>query len=222
MKITRLLLSTAIAVSTLFFISCKKESKSASAINYQLKTSNPSAVISRTTAGNMLWTSGYGYATEIKFEAKSSNIKVEYKSLMAQRIDLFSAVASLGNITLPPGTYSEVEFKVYLNQAGSNAAFELNGQFTSGGITTPVAFNVNTPLEVENEKNNVIITDNTSYKALTTLNLALITRGVTESMFNNATRTGGKIIISATSNANIYNIILNNLTDCDGVEFEKD
>lgn len=37
-------------------------------------------------------------------------------------------------------------------------------------------------------------------------------------MLNNATRTNGAIEISATSNVDIYNIILKNLKSCDGVE----
>jgi uncharacterized membrane protein len=59
-------------------------------------------------------------------------------------------------------------------------------------------------------------------KALTTINLSLLTTGVSELMLNNAVLTNGTIIISSTSNANIYNIILNNLHDSDEVEFEHD
>ncbi len=77
-------------------------------------------------------------------------------------------------------------------------------------------------MEIETEKENVVITDNNSYTALTTLNLSLLTRGITESMLNSATRTNGTILISSTSNTNIYNIILKNLEDCDGIEFEDD
>lgn len=222
MKFTKPLLSIVIAITTLFFISCKKGSDSASGIKYQLQTTNRTAVIGRIAAGNIQWTSGFGYATEIEFEAESNNLEVEYKSQVPQRIDLFTGITALGNITLPAGTYEEVEFEIHLNSSGSNSALELNGQFTSGSTTTPVVFRVSSPLEIETEKNNVIITDNNSYTALTTLNLSLLTTGVTESMLNNATRINGTIILSSTSNANIYNIILNNLTNCDGVEFEDD
>ncbi len=98
----------------------------------------------------------------------------------------------------------------------------MNGQYTSGSVTTPVKFIVNSPLELKNEKNNVVVTGNNSYKALTTINLSLLTTGVSELMLNNAVLTNGTIIISSTSNANIYNIILNNLHDSDEVEFEHD
>jgi len=221
MKIQKLLFSIIIVVVTLF-ISCKKSSTNASGIKYQLQTTNRSSVIARTTTGNLQWTSGFGSATEVKFEAKNNNHDVEFKSQSPQLIDLFLAVATLGTITLDPGTYTEVEFEVELNPSGSNAALELNGQYTSGSVTTPVKFIVNSPLELKNEKNNVVVTGNNSYKALTTINLSLLTTGVSELMLNNAVRTNGTIIISSTSNANIYNIILNNLHDSDEVEFEHD
>lgn len=225
MKIPNILLSTAIAVTTLFFISCSKNSNSAnsaSAIKFQLQTTNRSAVIARTAAGNIQWISGYGSATEIKFEAKINNQAVEHKSQNAQKLDLFSAITTLGDITLSPGTYSEVEFKVELNPTGTDAAMELNGQYTSGGITTPVVFRVTDPLELKNEKNNVVVTDNSTYKAITTIDLSLITRSVTESMLNSAVRTNGAILISPAVNSNIYDIILNNLHDSDDVEFDHD
>ncbi len=224
MTITKLLLGTVAAVTILFFTGCKKNNNndSESGIKYKIQTINRTSVIARTTTGNIQWTSGYGYATEIKFEAESNNFEVEYKSQVPQRIDLFSGVATLGNVTLPPGTYKEVEFEVELNSSGANSAFELNGQFTSGNTTTPVIFRVTSPLEIETEKENVVITDNNSYTALTTLNLSLLTKGVTESMLNSAARTNGTILISSTSNTVIYNIILNNLHDIDEVEFEDD
>ena len=222
MKITNLLLITAIAVTTLFVASCKKSSNSASGIKYQLQTTNRSAVIARTTTGNLLWASGSAFATEVKFQAKKDNHEVEFKSQSPQLIDLFLPVTILGTITLDPGTYTEVEFEVELNPNGSNTALELNGQYTSGSVTTPVKFTVNAPLELKNEKNNVVIKDNNSYKALTTINLSLITTGVTEVMFNSAVRTSGTILISSTSNVNIYNIILANLHNSDEVEFDND
>jgi hypothetical protein len=222
MKISNLLLSCTIAITLLVFTGCSKNNNSASTIKYQLQTTNRSAIISRTQTGNIQWTSGYGYATKIKFEAKINNQEIEHESNIAQKLDLFSAITTLGSITLPPGTYSEVEFEVDLNPTATDAALELNGQYTSGGISTPVTFRVTSPLELENEKNNVVVTDNNSFKALTTIDLSLITRGVTESMLNSAVRTNGTILITSAINSNIYNILVNNLHDSDDVDFEDD
>jgi hypothetical protein len=209
--------------SLLFFASCKKNTGS-SGFKYKLTTSNRSNVVGRLAAGNITWSSGYGSANLLKFEAKnSSGTEVEYKSTVSQHIDVFTSLAtSVGTIDLPQGTYSEIEFKAELAPAGSDAALELTGTFTSGANTTPVVFTVNSPLEIKTEKNNVVISDNASYTALTTLNLSLLTSGITEAMLTRATKTGGKIVISASSNTGIYNTMLANLDGCDEVEFNHD
>lgn len=217
-------LSIIIVIALLLFVSCNKKNNSdnPSGIKYKLQTINRTSIVGRIAAGNIQWTSGYGNATEIKFEAESNNHEVEYKSSTPQRIDLFNGIATLGNITLPPGTYDEVEFKVELSASGNDAALELKGNYTSGNTITPVIFRVNSQLEIETEKKNVVVTDNNNYTALTKLDLSSLTRGVTESMLNSAVRTNGTILISSTSNANIYNIILKNFQENDEVEFEDD
>jgi hypothetical protein len=223
MKSPNILLSTSIALTTLFFIGCSKNNSSGSAaVNFQLQTTNRIATIARVDAGNIQWTSGFGSATEIKFEAKLNGNEMEQKSQTVQKVDLFSAISTLGNITLAPGTYSEVEFKVELNPTGTDAAMELSGQYTSGGVTTPVVFRVTDALELKNEKSNVVVTDNSAYKAITTIDLSLITTGVTQSMLNSAIKTNGTILITSAINPGIYNILLSNLHNSDDVEFEHD
>jgi hypothetical protein len=207
-----------------FLTSCKKSNTGSSGFTYKLTTSNRASVVGRVEAGNISWSSGYGTSNLLKFEAKNgTGTEVEYKSSMAQRVDIFSSLAAaIGTINLPQGTYSEIEFKAELAPSGSDAALELNGTFTSGTIATPVVFTVSSPLEIKTERNNVVISDNASYTALTTLNLSQLTSGITEVMLNSATKTNGKIIISASTNTSIYNRMLSNLDSCDEVEFEHD
>lgn len=205
------------------FASCKKNNGS-SGFKYKLSTTNRSNIVGRVEAGNVTWSSGYGSANLLKFEAKNSGgTEVEYKTTVSQHIDVFTALAtSIGIIDLPQGAYSEIEFKAELAPSGSDAALELTGTFTSGANTTPIVFSVSSPLEIKTEKNNVVISDNTSYSALTTLNLSQLTSGITETMLNNATKTNGKIVVSASSNTGIYNAMLANLDSCDQVDFEHD
>ncbi len=218
------ILPFAVFISVLIFVSCKKSSTGTSSFKYKLATTNRSNVVGKTESGNVTWTSGYASANQVKFEAKnSSNVEVEYKSSTAQHIDLFSSLASvLGTITLPAGTYTEIEFKAELAPSGSDAAFELNGTFTSGAVTTPVVFTVNSAIEIKTERNNVVITDGASYSAIANLNMAMLTQGITEAMLNSATRTSGKILISSSSNSGLYAIMLANLDNCDEVEFDHD
>ena len=223
MKIKNFFLTTLfITAATLFLASCKKENTDSLGISYKLQTSNRSSTVGRVASGTIIWASGFGNASEIKFEAKGSNGEVEYKSNLQQRVDLFSGVSTLSNVTLPAGTYKEVEFKVELNPTATEPALLLNGNYASTGPAVPIIFSISTPLEIETEMNNVTVLANNGYNALTTLNLSLLTRGITQAMLDNAVKTNGTIVISSSSNVNLYNIILNNVKDSDEIEFEKD
>jgi hypothetical protein len=215
MKISKLLITGAAAM--LFLSSCKKSGSDVSAdstMQFQLKVTNPLVVFNKTDAtGAILWTTGTATATQVKLEAKQNGSQIEFKSSRLQQIDLFASVlVSLGNFVIPVGTYTEVEFKIGLNQNGSSPAMELNGQYTSGtGVVTPVVFSINSLFELKAEQNNVIVTGNSSIAALTTLDLTFVSNGITQTMMNSAAITGGKIIISSSSNTSLYNIITNNL-----------
>ena len=138
------------------------------------------------------------------------------------KIDLFSAITNLEKLTLSPGTYTETEFEVELNPTGTYAAIELNGQYSTAGLNgTPIVFRSIDFLELLNAKNIIDVAENTNYKAIITIDLSLITRNVTESMLDGAVRTNGTILISSTVNADIYNIIENNLQASGDVIFEK-
>ena len=223
MKIQNIFLTTLfILAATLFLVSCKKENTNPPGISYRLQTSNRSSVVARVASGNIAWVSGYGNATEVKFEGKGPSGEIEYKSTVQQRIDLFSGISNLGNVTLPAGTYKEVEFKVELNPTATEPALLLNGTYTSTGPAIPVIFRIASPLEIKTELSNVNILANNGYNALTTLNLSLLTRGITQTMLDNADKINGTIFINLSSNVGLYNIILNNLKECDDMDFEDD
>ena len=223
MKIQNFFLTTLfISAATLFLVSCKKENSDPPGISYQLQTNNRSSILGRVAAGNIVWTSGYGNASEVKFEGKGPSGEIQYKSSLQQRIDLFSGISTLGNVTLPAGSYKEVEFKVELNPTTTEPALLLNGTYTSTGPAIPIIFRIATPLEIETEMNNVTVLANNGYNALTTLNLSLLTRGITQTMLDNAVKPNGTILINSSSNVDLYNIILNNLKECDDVDFKDD
>lgn len=229
MKMKKLLASTTALL--LCFASCKKESTSetAATFSYQLKTSNRNAVVARSMQtgrdpGAVIeWTSGTAAVNQLKFEAENNSGEVEFKQKTAQQIDLFAASSVLGNITIPPGTYNEVEFKAYLAPSGAIPALELNGSFTSGGVTRAVRFIVNSEVELKAEKNNVSVAEGEKYSALNTIDLSQLTRGVSETALNSATLTNGTLVLSASSNADLYNQVLNNLHSHHGeAEVEHD
>ena len=217
MKMKNLLAATALLP---LFFSCKKEAateKSSTALSYRLSASNPSsplgrlATLERTDGSSVQWTSGTASANQIKFEAKNNSGEVEFKQNVQQQVDLFSAASVLGSLSILPGTYSEVEFKAFLAPSGNAHALTLNGSFTANGVTTPVSFQVATNVELKAEKSNVTVAAGSNYSVLNSLDLSQLTTGIGQADLMNATRTNGTIVISATSNPNIFKTMLANL-----------
>lgn len=216
MKISKLLMTGTVAILILAGCSKSGSDDSGGAANMQMKltTSNQTVVVGKPTAGTITWTSGSAYVTETKFEAKRNGIEIEFKSSNALQVNLFaSVISSLGNISIPAATYTELEYKITLNQNGTVPALQLNGEYTNsvGGVT-PVVFNINSLFLIKAEQNNVAVSAGTSLTALTTLDLSFVSNGITQAMMNSAVISSGKITISASSNVNLYNILVNNLT----------
>ena len=218
MKASTLLMAG--AATMLFLGSCKKSSSDGASVGstmqFQLKVANPLVTLNRLSSpGTILWISGSAATTEEKLEAKKDSSELEFKSTVLQQINLFAPVtANMGNIVIPVGTYTEVEFKITLNQNGSNPAMELNGQYTdAAGVITPVTFSLNSLFELKAEQTNITVAANTSITALTTLDLSFVSSGITQAMLNSAAISSGKILISVSSNSNLYNIIINNLQE---------
>lgn len=214
-------LSIMVVAALLLLASCSKDDNGGQ-LSYQLKTKNPNATVSRTSGGSVTWTSGSAYADKIEFEAeKDDDNEVEYESRVARRIDLFAPVSQLGNISLPPGRYEEIEIEVDLAPSVTDTAFILRGSFSNNiGYTVPVVFYINELLEFKAEAEDISIGSAADITALTTLDLSQLTTGITESMLSSATLTNGILVISATSNAALYSVILSNINNIDDVELD--
>ena len=219
--------STLLMVLFLLIVGCKKES-SQSGVNMKIKTTGSSRTggrisavdISGRTTGSITWTEGFASVNEIEFEAEKEDEddETEFKSKTQQRIDLFSPLASLGFINVPPGLYEEVEFEVHLAPTGSSPALELRGTYN----TIPVVFRLNDSFEVEAEFEDITIPPDADINAIVSLNLDMLTSGISDAVLDAATLTNGEIIISANSNVALYRIIMTNFNKIDDVEVDDD
>jgi hypothetical protein len=122
-----------------------------------------------------------------------------------------SVAASFGNFTIPAGTYDEIELKIDLDKKAADPAMELEGTFSNNVTTIPVKLEIDNYLELKTENQNVTISNNDSYVAVTTIDLSSITSGISETMLLNADLTNGTIVISSHSNELLYHTILENL-----------
>lgn len=186
--------------------SCKKSSTSGG-VNYQVKTSNRSYTIVNSSA-TITWTAGYANVTQIQFEAESGNGHVKFASEAPQKIDLFASVSSLGNISIPAGTYNQTQFEIELLANATTDAFQLSGNYNG----TPIVFKVGGAYELDAEMANVTILSDKNYLAINTIDLSKLTLGISAADFGNAVKDNtGTIVISASSNSSLYNIMVTNL-----------
>ena len=202
MKKTVIVLS---AFSAIFLFSCKKTADvSNSGLEFQMKAANTSSVVNRTMA-TVSWQSGFINANEIRFEAKQNGTETKFRSKVEQHVDLFASLSSIGNITIPSGTFDEAEFKVEAASTSTEPAFQLQGSIDN----TPVIFKVDSSLEIKAEQEQVTLSG--SNTALSTIDLSGLTAGLSSTDLTHATQTGGVIVISSTSNSDLFNIIVANL-----------
>jgi len=201
-------------------VSCKKENNNTSNgsnVSYQLVAADRSSTLGAVntesstlqTAAAINWTSGFANVTELKFEAKNKENDISYRSGTDRHIDLFNPIASAGTILIPSGTYDRVKFKLELAPTNNEPALELEGNYNG----TPVILRVSQPIEIKGAQQNVTVTDNNGYTAITDLNLSTLLNNVSANSLNNATRTNGQIVISSSSNQNLYNRLVGNLRD---------
>lgn len=197
--------------------SCRKSGNNSNTtpmVGYQLKIANATYSTARTTAGagSVSWVSGFAYPDVIKLEARQGTLDVSYTSTNKDQVNLMASLATtFGNFTLPPGTYDEIKLKLDLDRNGTTPVLQLNGAFTSGLISLPVELVITKSIELQSEVNNVLIVNDSAYIAVTTIDMATVTAGITTDMLLNAQLSGGTIVISADSNRDIYDVVVDNL-----------
>lgn len=225
---TKIVSITAIAAMTLIFGCKKANTPNSNQVSYQLKAINPSTSLAfssgttstsaaRVSGGTITWTSGYASAEEIKFEAEGSDNHVEFHSETPQKIDLFSPLASLGNINIPTGAYDTAQFEIDLAPTAYDAALELHGTYN----TIPITFTLNKSYEFHAQIPSITIADGKNYNAVTALNLATLTQGIASTTLDAATKdSSGTIVISDSSNVSIYDSFISNLHNSEEEDFE--
>ena len=223
---------TLILVTGLILSSCTKENSTGDGkLSYKVKPANFTASVGPSVAGSGLvvavnsnssltWTSGNLNVSEIDFEAESKSAKIEYELKQAFNVDLFNLSPVLGSITLPDATYEEVELKLVLRKsATTNIPLTLKGLYTDGsGTKIPVEFYFNEDFEAEVEAENIIVSGTNDYLGLINVQLNKFLTNVISADLSGAAKTNGVIVISSTSNMELYAKLkanLNAFADCD-------
>jgi hypothetical protein len=217
--------------SAMVLSSCAKEDSAGGNVSYQVKPSNLTASVGSAVSGSGLivtvnsnssltWTAGKLNVTEIDFEAENNNVEIEYELKGHYNINLLDISPVLGSITIPDGTYDEVELKLKLEKSSTDdIPLTLKGSYTnSRGNVTPVEFYFNDELEIEVEAEDLLISGSTDYLGLINVKLNKFLTNVSSADLDEAVKTNGTIVISSASNVNLYNKFKANLNifgDCD-------
>ena len=221
-----------ILVAGMILSSCTKDNSTGDGkLSYKVKPANFTASVGPTASGSGLivainsnssltWTSGNVNISEIDFEAESKSAEIEYELKQAFNVDLFNLSPVLGSITLPDATYEEVELKLVLKKsATSNIPLTLKGSYTDGsGTKIPVEFYFNEDFEVEVEAENIVVSGTNDYLGLINVQLNKFLTNVVSADLSGAAKTNGVIVISSTSNMELYAKLkanLNAFADCD-------
>lgn len=224
-------IGTTLLGAVVMLSSCEKDDSTGSGkLSYRVKPSNYTASVAGSISGSGLvvgvnsnssitWTSGSLYINEIDFEAESKNNEIEFELKKPVSVDLFNLSPLLGSVTIPDGTYDEVELKLELKKSDTNMPLTLKGTYTdANGAKIPVEFYFNEDFELEVEAEDLIVNGSNDYLGMINVQLNKFMTNVISADLSNASKTNGVIVISSTSNANLYSKLKANLkafAECD-------
>ena len=225
-------------VVVLTVYSCKKgnspqPSTKASQVAFGVKAVNSSTVLAasasklavNSVAPVIQFTAGVANIAQFKLEARKANTSIELTTRNLMGVDLFALTPSVVFANLDTGTYKEIEVRVEFVQTADPSAIPLTlkGTFTAAdGTVIPVEFDVNENLTIKAEASNVVLHNTGNLSTIVQLHLDKIVAGITATDLNAATKTGGVIIISSTSNASLFNKIKFNVEGCGDTQVNDD
>ncbi|MCA1758116.1 MAG: hypothetical protein LC649_11730 [Bacteroidales bacterium] len=179
--------------------------------------------------GELVFTSGTIMFEGVEFEAESEGdtMEVEFERDGDVMLDFATGVTTpdISYITIPAGTYEEIDIEMELKDDGDTPAIVLEGVYTDlAGTDHLVRFEYNSgeTFEVELE-GSIVFAEDVSFTAQVTIDPASWFTGVSDQDFTSAVKNDSDVIvISSTSNTNIYGVVANGLELASEVEFNND
>lgn len=172
----------------------------------------------KAASGSFIFKDGFITISELEYEAESVNdiYSVEFEMEGIVVIDFATGIPTpdIRAITIPAGTYQEVEIEVELFDDTNEPSIVLNGTYTSpDGAVHPVRFEYHSgeSFEVERE-GTIVFTENQSAIAEITFDPSFWFAGVTDEDMESANKNmDGTIVISEDHNTDIFDIVAEGL-----------
>jgi len=169
------------------------------------------------TTGTLKWDTCQMYVSKVHLTAVkeqgdtlSTEFSVDLKYKGSKLVDLFSASSLLGDTQIQSGVYDKVKIRIQSDKrdSGNSPVFYISGKYTNtAGTVTPIAIAVNEPIDLSiTAKDSVVINSADDYIALFQLDLSnyINNSKITTADLDKAKTTNGTIIISETSNSELY------------------
>ena len=180
----------------------------------------------RVAANTLEFTTGSITLREIQFETltdEGDSVEVNFESEVVVDFATGATTPDLSNLTFTAGTYAEVQVELELQDNTSTPSVVINGTFTDREDQThPIRFEFNSGETFEVEKEgSITIGAGASVVAEVTFDPGVWFAGVTSSMLESATKDNdGVIVISETSNAEIFDIAADGLDLATEIEIQ--
>ncbi|HTD41025.1 MAG TPA: hypothetical protein VK671_10425 [Mucilaginibacter sp.] len=233
MKTVRTSIIATMVLVVISFAACKKGSKNSSVVpsgtaklSFQMAATSANLASlppdSVSSIAGLVWTAGNANIGKFAFEARRSGVSINIESNNLTNVDIFALTPLQTYVTLDTGVYKEIEITAFLESTDTVPPLKVSGTFKNDSSkVVPIEFDLSGHATVKVEQNNIDINGTTDYTALLDLQLTRLTKGVTAADLNGATLTGGKIIISKTSNTMLYWKMRSNIARCGWGEFRE-
>ncbi|MDO8994070.1 MAG: hypothetical protein Q7U83_13445 [Daejeonella sp.] len=208
----------------LSILSCQKDSVGDGKLTYTFKPVNLSASLSSVSSasgqavsagsnGSINWTTGRFNVHQIELSGKKdgTSISIEHKDLTD--VDILKLGTISGTVTLPVGTYKDIEVKLKFAISDTKRPLTLVGKFIeTSGTQIPVEVHFNETLVLQKNVSSISINGD-KYTADIILEVNNLVKNLTLSDFGQTTRgTNGSIFVSNTVNTALYNKLKANLS----------
>lgn len=193
------------------------------ATNYNTQTKQSS------TTGTVSFAEGYIAIRKLEFEAESENdlVEIEFELEQNTLIDFATGITTpdIKFITIPAGTYNEVEVEIELREDSEEPAILLFGTYIApDGVEHSLRFEFNSEKSFEVEREGeIILAENEVAIAQITFDPFLWFAVVTDEDFADATKDAdGSIVINSTQNTEIHDKVVEMLELASEVEIEDE